>query len=139
MLNPDKSTSYEVIRYDPRLRPFILELQSNLWSSSVALISSHFDWKYHRNPYVTGPLNYVAMFNGKPVGMRGFFGTRWEGGKLTSQMTVLYADDMVIAPEHRGIGLMSKIMSSALRDLSVLGHVYTFSLSASSTTLHSSL
>src|SRR5262249_40864244 len=46
---------------------------------------------------------------------------------------------MVIAPEHRHQGLMSKIMTFALDDLAAAGHKYVFNLSAGMATLCSSL
>jgi GNAT superfamily N-acetyltransferase len=138
-MTPRTTSNYEFIPYGPQLDPLIIELQANLWSSSQTLNASYFDWKYRRNPYVKEPLIYLAMHNGKPIGMRGFFGTLWEGGSPARQMVCLYADDMVIAPEHRGNGLMSKIMNAAFQDLSARNYPYAFNLSASAVTLRSSL
>ena len=78
------------------------------------------------------------MHGGKAIGMRGFFGVQWECGP-TIHFTNLYADDMVIAPEHRNRGLMPKIMTFAFEDLATKGYEYAFNLSAGSATLHSSL
>src|SRR5262245_17100141 len=139
MLTLGKYLNYEFVRYEPLLKPLIIELQTNLWSPSLALNASYFEWKYERNPYLREPLIYLAMCGGKPVGMRGFFGLQWEGGSPTRRTTCLYADDMVIAPEHRSKGLMSKIMSSAFGDLSVGTYSYAFNLSAGPITLRSSL
>jgi GNAT superfamily N-acetyltransferase len=139
VMKPRTPSDYEFISYQPQLRPLIIELQKNLWSSSTALNASYFDWKYGRNPYVKEPLIYLAMRNGKPVGMRGFFGVRWEGGSPARQTVCLYADDMVVAPEHRGNGLMSQIMNAAFRDLSGRNFSHAFNLSAGAVTLRSSL
>ena len=134
-----KRLDYQIVRYEPPLKPAVLELQTNLWSSSLALNGAYFDWKYQRNPYLKEPLIYLALSGGRPVGMRGFFGTRWEGGMVTSGITLLYADDMVIAPDHRGKGLMSSIMNSAFRDLSTGNFSHALNLSAGLVTLRSSL
>lgn len=138
-MTPRTSWTYEVIAYEPQLKPLILELQKNLWSSSATLNAAYFDWKYERNPYVKEPLIYLAMYDGKPIGMRGFFGVRWETSNPARQTVCLYADDMVIAREHRGKGLMSQIMHAAFRDLSGRSFSHAFSLSASAPTLRSSL
>jgi GNAT superfamily N-acetyltransferase len=131
--------SYEIIRYRPELKRQVVELQTHLWSPSLALNTSYFQWKYEQNPYIKEPLIYLAMHCGEAIGMRGFFGVQWEGGVPTRQFTNLYADDMVIAPEHRHCGLMSKIMTFAFDDLENRGYDYVFNLSAGSVTLRSSL
>jgi GNAT superfamily N-acetyltransferase len=138
-MKPRTPPTYEFISYEPRLRPLILELQKNLWSSSTDLNAAYFDWKYVRNPYLKEPLIYLGMCDGKPIGMRGFFGVQWEGGNPARQTVCLYADDMVIAPEHRGKGLMSQIMHAALADLADKNFSHAFNLSAGAPTLRSSL
>lgn len=130
---------YEIIRYRPELKTQVIELQTHLWSPSLSLNQSYFEWKYEKNPYCREPLIYLAMRDGKAVGMRGFFGVHWEWGDPATRFTSLYADDMVIAPDHRHRGLMSKIMTAAFQDLAANGHGYVFNLSAGLTTLHSSL
>lgn len=132
-------STYEIIRYRSDLKRQVIELQTHLWSSDLALNASYFDWKYERNPYIKQPLIYLAMWNGRVVGMRGFFGIRWECGVPAQRFTSLYADDMVVAPEHRARGLMSKIMTPAFADLADQGYGHVFSLSAGSVTLNSSL
>jgi GNAT superfamily N-acetyltransferase len=131
--------SYKIVRYYSDLKPEIVKLQRHLWSSDLALNTSYFEWKYERNPYRKEPLIYLAMHDGKPIGMRGFFGVQWQYGRPLQRLSGLYADDMLIAPEHRGRGLMSKIMTPALQDLHTRGYDYVFNLSAGDVTLLSSL
>jgi GNAT superfamily N-acetyltransferase len=130
---------YEFVRYHPDLKRQVVELQTHLWSPSEALNTSYFEWKYERNPYLDGPLIYLAIHNGRVVGMRGFFGVQWEAGVPAERFTSLYADDMVILPEHRNQGLMPKIMSAAFDDLARLRYDYIVSLSAGPITFLSSL
>ncbi len=130
---------YEFVRYNPDLKRQVVELQTHLWSSSEALNTSYFEWKYERNPYLDTPLIYLAIHNGRVVGMRGFFGVQWEAGVPAERSTSLYADDMVILPEHRNQGLMPKIMSAAFDDLARLRYDYIFNLSAGPITFLSSL
>lgn len=132
-------STYELVCYEPGLKRQVIELQSHLWSPSVALNTAYFEWKYERNPYVDAPLIYLAMHNGRAVGMRGFFGIQWEGGIPTQKSIVLYADDLVIAPAHRNRGLIPKIMAAAFEDLAKRGYQYAFNLSAGPITLLSSL
>jgi hypothetical protein len=98
-------SNYEIVRYQPGLKRQVIELQTHLWSPNLSLNTRYFEWKYERNPYVKEPLIYLAMHYGKVIGMRGLFGVQWECGVPTQRFTNLYADDMVIAPEHRSRGL----------------------------------
>jgi GNAT superfamily N-acetyltransferase len=132
-------SNYEIVRYQPGLKRQVIELQTHLWSPNLSLNTRYFEWKYERNPYVKEPLIYLAMHYGKVIGMRGLFGVQWECGVPTQRFTNLYADDMVIAPEHRSRGLMSKIMTFAFEDLAARGYEYAFNLSAGLMTLRSSL
>jgi GNAT superfamily N-acetyltransferase len=136
---PMNPQNYEFVRYQPDLKGQVVELQTHLWSPSLALNTAYFEWKYERNPYLDEPLIYLAMYHGKSIGMRGFFGAQWEGGVPAQRFTSLYADDMVIAPEHRRRGLVSELMTSAFEDLDEQGYEYVFNLSAGEVTLHSSL
>ena len=131
--------NYEIVTYRPELKRQIIELQTHLWSPDLSLNASYFEWKYQQNPYLKEPLIYLAMHDGKAVGMRGFFGVQWECGVPAERFTCLYADDMVVAPEHRNRGLTAKIMTTAFEDLAAEGYDYVFNLSAGPVTLHSSL
>ena len=131
--------TYEIVRYRPELRAQVVQLQTHLWSPDLALNAAYLQWKYERNPYVKEPLIYLAIHDGKVVGMRGFFGTRWECGVPSQQFTSLYADDTVVAPEHRRRGLLYEIMTFAFEDLARRGYDYVFNLSAGEVMLHASL
>jgi len=133
------AASYDIVHYRPGLKSQVIELQTHLWSPEPSLNKAYLEWKYEQNPYNKEHLIYLAMHNGRAVGMRGFFGVQWECGIPAQRFTSLYADDMVIAPEHRGRGLMAKIMTSAFEDLAARGYDYVFNLSAGPATLHSSL
>jgi GNAT superfamily N-acetyltransferase len=66
--------------------------------------------------------------------MRGMFGSKWETGQNDEILHVLYATDLVIAPEHRNKGLFTHIMRAACDDLAHRGCRYVFNLSASPVT-----
>jgi GNAT superfamily N-acetyltransferase len=121
------------------MKPSLIELQCLLWSPSTALNQAYFEWKYERNPYVAEPLIYVARHEGRVVGMRGFFGTRWLTGAAGDEFLALYADDTVIAPEHRNRGLIPKIMSAAFADPALGRYPFAISLSPGPVTFLSAL
>jgi GNAT superfamily N-acetyltransferase len=74
----------------------------------------------------------VAIANGEPVAMRGFFGSLWESGG--SRFLVPCAADLVVDPAHRGRGLIAKLMGVAIDELAKEGYPYVFSLSAGEVT-----
>ena len=133
------SDSYEVVPYEDRFKEQVLGLVSDLWGGTPEANRAYFTWKHERNPYTTSPLLYLALHCGHVVGMRSFFGVCWEGGTPRQRLTGLYADDMIIAPEHRNRGLVRRIMDSAFEGLSGLGYEYLFNLSAGPVTQVSSL
>ena len=122
---------YQITRYEPGFKPQLAALQCHLWSPSTALNTAYFEWKYERNPYLAAPLVYLAQHNGQIVAMRGFFGTRWCAGRdeATREFTALYADDLVIEPQHRNRGLVTRLMTTALEDLASAPYPYAISLS----------
>jgi GNAT superfamily N-acetyltransferase len=129
---------YEIRKYAPADRLQIVRLQRHLWSRDLAVNSEHLRWKYEQNPYVAGPLIYMAVHEGEVVGMRGVYGARWQVGEPARDVLALCSGDTVVAPAHRGRGLMPQIMRLAAEDVKALGYRYLFNLSASPATyLHS--
>jgi hypothetical protein len=134
------ASGYEVVRYKADLRSQVLELQSHLWSPSLTLNEAYFEWKFERNPYQEKPLIYLAMLDGKAVGMRSCFGMKWEVGAHGQTFIGFCADDAVIAPSHRNRGVMARIMSAVLADLANSSSVdYVFNLSAAPMTFLTSI
>lgn len=130
---------YEIVHYEPAFKKQVLDLQTKLWSPSLTLNDAYFEWKYERNPYLAEPLIYLAVHDGRAVGMRGFSGVQWEAGFPPQKFRGLYADDSVVAPEHRRGGLIHKIMAAAFKDLVSRGYEYVFNLSAGSVIYRQSL
>jgi GNAT superfamily N-acetyltransferase len=108
---------YEIRPYSPRYRAQILELQRHLWGSDLARNDAYFSWKYEQNPYASRIRIYLAFQGERLVGMRGFYGSRWEAGVPRAEVPIWCPDDLVIAPEHRDRGLFTAIMNTALDDL----------------------
>jgi hypothetical protein len=130
---------YEIVRYESKFKEQVIGLQTNLWSPSSTLNNAYFEWKYERNPYLAEPLIYLATHDDEVVGMRGFFGNQWEIGFPPQTFSVLYADDAVVAPDHRKGGLIHKIMTAAFKDLASREYQYVFNLSAGPVIFHQSL
>jgi GNAT superfamily N-acetyltransferase len=131
--------NFEIIQYSRALKETVLELQTNLWSPNRALNAAYLEWKYESNPYVKEPLIYLAMNQGRAVGMRGVFTTKWQIGSRDHTFLALYADDLVVDPEHRNQGLITRIMKFAFNDLCERGFDYVLNLSAGPITTMSSL
>jgi len=130
--------NYSVVRYDGSFKGAVAALQTHSWSVDSRLNLEYLQWKHERNPYLESPLIYLALHGGRLVGMRGFYGSKWEigGGE---RIVVPCASDLVVDPEHRNRGLHPLIMKHALEGLAAAGHSHVFSLSASPVTLLDSL
>lgn len=133
---PDR---FEIVQYTPALKETLVELQTHLWSSDRALNAAYLEWKYERNPYSSEPLIWLAMNQGKAVGMRGVFATKWQVGSTGHTLLIPYPDDLVIDPKYRNQGLIAKIMNVLLNDLSKRGFGFVLNLSAGPVTTLSSL
>jgi hypothetical protein len=66
-------------------------------------------------------------------------GTSWQVDDDASRHVLPYADDMVVAPEHRNRGLVTLIMKKAFDDLAQRGFPFAISLSAGPVTYVASL
>jgi hypothetical protein len=133
------TSGYEVVKYRPEHKGRIALLQTHLWSTDVRLNTAYLEWKYEQNPYLNEPSIYLVETGDAVVGMRGFFGGRWEAGVPPRASTVLCADDLVIAPEHRNRGLLTAIMTTALEDLAGRSDGFALMLSPGSITTLNSL
>ncbi len=130
---------YEIIKYNPSLKEEVLKLHTHSWSSDLSLNVAYLEWKYERNPYLKEPIIFLATSEGKVVGMRGAFATKWQMGKAGQTFLALYVDDLVIDPEHRNGGLFREIMTALLSYMSETGFDYALNLSAGPVTMLSSM
>jgi GNAT superfamily N-acetyltransferase len=131
--------SLRVIPYVAEHSALVAELQLHLASPDPGLNARYFDWKYQRNPYIREPLVYLAFCGDRLAGMRGAFGTKWEFGDSRECVVMPYADDLVVHPEYRTLGLHRRIMEVALADLKRRGFRFVVNLSASKVTALQSL
>jgi len=133
------TSTYEIVSYCPAHKGQVAALQTNLWTTDVNQAARYLEWKHEENPYVKEPLIYLAFHGRELVGMRGFYGARWEVGSPPGICSVVVADDFVIAPQHRDRGLATIIMKAAFEDLARRGHQYVFNLSGGQATVLGSL
>jgi GNAT superfamily N-acetyltransferase len=132
------SNPYEIVQYRPEHKGQVAAFQTYLWTHNAGLATRYLEWKYEENPYVE-PLIYLAFHGSELVGMRGFYGAKWELGQPREVHTVLVADDFVIAPQHRDRGLATLIMKAAFEDLAKRGYRHVFNLSGGQVTVLGSL
>jgi GNAT superfamily N-acetyltransferase len=122
-------TGVEVVRFDPDLNEELIEFRRTSYESGFPESRDYLAWKYLQNPYISGPLFYIARANGRIVGMRGMYGTCWEYGNRREAAVLPCADDFAIAPEHRNTGVATQIMREALADLARRGYDYVINTS----------
>jgi len=130
---------YESAGYRAELRSQLLELQKHLWSTNDTINAQYFEWKYQANPYVREPYVYAALLDGEPVAILGMYGSRWEAGAGGVSQTVLCGGDLLVVPEHRGRGLVRKLLDLALADLAAKSVSYVFIFSAAPASRHTAL
>jgi GNAT superfamily N-acetyltransferase len=131
--------AYEIVAFRREFMRPAAEVQTFMLGPDVVANLAYLEWKYHRNPYVSEPLIYLALHEGIVVGMRGMFGAKWQLGQPSQTFLAPCAGDLVIAPDHRNRGLVAKIMEKAVDDLADRGYQYAFSLGASLATQMGSL
>lgn len=133
------SGACEIIRYRPEYKDAVAQLQTALWSPDPAANRRYFEWKYEANPWSVEPRIYLALRDGRLVGMRGCYESRWEVGSPAQMVSVPLADDFVVAIGDRKRGVASQILRAAIADLADSGIDYVFSLSAGMVTMMGSL
>jgi acyl carrier protein/GNAT superfamily N-acetyltransferase len=128
-----------VVRWTPDQEEAIARLQTGLWSPSVELNRAYFRWKYLDNPYGGEPRIYLLLNQaGSPIGMRGFYPSRWRAGSGPVQ-DILVAEDLLVQDGFRNQGLVTELMEHAVRDLRSHGIRYLFNLSGGPVTVLGSL
>ena len=106
----------EIELYDGQQGASLSHLLKLLWSPDADLNARHLEWKYNQNPN-PGSCIYVMRAGEAAVAMRGFQGARFVTGEGALTPRVMCTGDLVIAPEYRGRGAFTQIMTHALGDL----------------------
>jgi GNAT superfamily N-acetyltransferase len=131
--------AYEIVPYAPAFDAQIARVQTHLWSADESVNRAYFKWKYVDNPYLDDVPIQLALHGRQVVAMRGMFGALWEIGAPGARHLIPYADDFVVAPEHRNRGVAAQVMQATLEAGARRGFAYTVSLSAGAVTLINSL
>lgn len=129
---------YELIHWRPDLRDDVASLQADRWGGlQVGL--DYLAWKYEHNPYIHDPLIYLAARDGKLIGMRCAYGTRWTVGEDARSICLPSFGDTYVEPSERSRGALASLTAFALRDLADRGYPYALNLSANAATAMSQL
>jgi GNAT superfamily N-acetyltransferase len=107
----------DIVRYEPGLRDGVLDLLAHHWGPDRAVNRAQLDWKLNEGPCAGQSRLYVAVEAGRVVAMRGFFGSRWEAGMPPRTIDLLSAATLVIDPAHRGRGVFTALMTTAVADI----------------------
>jgi GNAT superfamily N-acetyltransferase len=129
----------EIVHYDPSLREDLIEFRRVSYETGFPESRDYLEWKYDHNPYFPGPIFYIARDQGRIVGMRGMYGTKWEFGSSRETVVLPCADDFAVDPAHRNTGVVTLIMREALADLARRGFDYVINTSGGRITVMSSL
>jgi len=136
---PVPQSEYRIVRYTPDHKHAVAEFQTGLWGPNPSVNMRYLEWKYEQNPYANEGRIYLAFYNDLLVGMRGFYGSRWEAGVPARQIPVLVADDLLVTEDHRNRGLVTQIMQAAFEDLRDSSSQFVLNLSGSRLTVLNSL
>jgi hypothetical protein len=121
---------YQVLPYRSQFKSQILNLLTDLWTSSLEDNARYFAWKYEANPYASDPFFYVALHGDRVVGARGLFAGRWRLGSET--MTCLCPGDTVVDRGHRQHGIARELTRRMLLDQADRGRQFLLHLTSGS-------
>lgn len=125
---------YEIINYRSEFKDQFLELARYLWSSDITLNAAYMEWKHEQNPYMDSPCIQLTLYKGRVVAQRAMFGAKWQVGSPPQTILVPCGGDAVVAPDHRGRGLVGKMIQFCLHDMTKSHYKYALILSGTDTT-----
>jgi GNAT superfamily N-acetyltransferase len=129
----------EIIPFDPSLKDELVEFRRRNYETGFPESRDYLEWKYEQNPYIKGPIYYLARVDGRIVGMRGIYGTCWEHDRPQQATILPCADDWAVDREFRNRGVASLIMREAVEDLSRRGYEYVVNTSGGRITVVASI
>jgi GNAT superfamily N-acetyltransferase len=129
----------EIVPFDPSLKDELVEFRRRTYETGFPESRDYLEWKYEQNPYIQGPIYYLARVGGRIVGMRGIYGTCWEHDRAKQATVLPCADDWAVEPEYRNRGVASAIMREATDDLTRRGYGYVINTSGGRITVVASL
>lgn len=119
-----KQQEYKIRLYTPGLMPQVVDVLEYLWGNDLKVNQAYFQWKYLENPYTDRPLGVVALHQGKVVGFRGYFATRYEIPGKKNDLIVLCPGDTCVHPEHRRKGLSVRMGDLAMQEFAEISPIF---------------
>lgn len=122
---------YEFIRFERKhINEALGLLGKYLWTSDSNKHLEKFRWKYFDNPYTEDPTAIIALYEGKVIGFKGFFVTKWNVGNKNKGVLFISPADSCVTPEHRRKGLSAEMTMQGLREFGKYGYKFVLSMSA---------
>ena len=112
-MSEKKALDFIVVRYTALYKDQTMRLLNLLWSSKTEEESrARFKWKYEDNPYTQPPLIFLAMVDGKVIGVLGHMVEVFliNGAKYNVCTPV----DGIVSPEYRMYGVYLKMSAEAI-------------------------
>lgn len=127
-----KTAGYDIVRYRPDLEEQILGLLVHTCGPDRNLNAAYLQWKYRTNPYLAEdpPPIFVALQDGRAIGMRGLHGSSWNVGAEQESIVLPCFGDSYIDPEHRSFRLFRDLTRAAFSHLREQGFLYALNISA---------
>jgi GNAT superfamily N-acetyltransferase/acyl carrier protein len=122
-----EAEGYEIIKYSSDHAEPVARLLTHVQRPNVEFCDAYREWLYDRNPYLPEPAVYLALHEGRVVGMRGFHGAQWEAGPGQRAICPC-GSGLVVAPEHRNRGLPTLLLNALLEGFRGSGYPFLFSL-----------
>lgn len=107
---------YTIRSYRPRDITEIGEILTHLYGLDKETNIRYFQWKYEKNPHFSEPVGFVATYEEKIVGFRGFFVTKWKLGSEDKTLLLLSSSDVCVHPNHRRKGLFKAMTKLAVNE-----------------------
>ena len=112
--------SHELIRYQPEHRQEAGRLVTE-FCPNPAVGAAQVKWLNEQNPFTDHAFIYLVIVDGKAVGMRAFYGARYEVVGTGETFDAVCGTMFVTDESVRGQGLATVIMEGALKDIAANG------------------
>ena len=125
---------FEIIRYTPEFEMQVAKLQSRLWFEDLDTNLRYLHWKYHQNAHGPKPIIFLAIADGRVVGMRGFWGAEIELEMPSVLQPIYKVGDAVVEEHYEKKGIFDALMTAGIKAIRRQGHTHILSFGASNMT-----
>ncbi|MEL7186613.1 MAG: GNAT family N-acetyltransferase [Pseudomonadota bacterium] len=116
-VNQIKNERYQFSNYTPKHKRQIAALRSRVFGGTVEQNLNYIEWKYARNPYLDKPHLYVALHQGKVVGVQAMYGNAWIVAGMNRLCVIPCGADFIVDEDHRGQGLGTKLLNFKIKEI----------------------